>query len=184
MYDERFLRAVEWVIKTEGGYVNDPDDPGGATNMGVSLRAVVLRDFDRDGARDFDLDMDGDVDEFDIQILKREDAMRLYHEDYWSLGGQTSTCSAFPEPVSVALFDSAILQGPRRAVALLQRSLKLKTDGIVGRQTLAAAAVGDPVPSFLAERVAHYSTIPWASKYMRGWSKRMFLLQRFTLTGR
>jgi len=51
-FDEAFL----WVVHAEGGFVNHPDDPGGATNRGVSLRAVQFRDKDGDGELDFDLD--------------------------------------------------------------------------------------------------------------------------------
>ena len=135
-FDEAFL----WVVIAEGGFVNNPDDPGGPTNRGVSLRAVKFRDKDKDGELDFDLDGDGDVDEWDIRLVSEADAKRLYHEDYWTLGGAGRQylldCYSLPRRWGITVFDAAVLQGPRTAVALMQKAVEAKPDGILGPQTL------------------------------------------------
>ena len=68
-----FERAFRLLLRAEGGYVNDPNDAGGATNHGISLRAVRLRDVDRDGHLDFDLDRDGDVDRSALDDVPERD---------------------------------------------------------------------------------------------------------------
>src|SRR5687768_16343556 len=71
--DQVFRRCTGFTLGTsiEGGFVDDPSDPGGPTNEGVSLRAVVGLDDDGDGNLDFDLDKDGDVDIADIRLVSK-----------------------------------------------------------------------------------------------------------------
>ena len=170
--------AFEWVVMAEGGYVKDPNDPGGATNLGVSLRAVRLRDADKDGRLDFDLNHDGVVDDFDIRMITRTEAAQLYQADYWNM----ARCFEFPPEVGIALFDAAVLGGPRAAVALLQKSLKVNPDGRVGPATIGASK-GRParqiVARFMAERTGFYAGLKQAPHFMTGWAKRLFQLDQF-----
>jgi len=164
----------------EGGFSNDPDDPGGATNRGISLRAVRLRDHDRDGLLDFDLDRDGDVDEDDMRLVSEADARRVLVEDYW----QPSRAFLLPRRLAIAVFDAAVNCGPRVAVALLQRALGLKEDGIVGPKTV-AAATRDPeaLARYGAARARFYlgrkAKNGSPSKYIDGWLKRTYLLAEY-----
>lgn len=175
---QRFDVGLNWLIRAEGGFVNDPNDPGGATNMGVSLRAVQLRDVDRDGALDFDLDRDGDVDEWDIRLVTPAQAAEFYRADYWNAAG----CTKVQAGLDVALFDSAVLQGPRTATALLQLALKVTPDGLMGPRTAAAARalpLAVALPRFQAERVVRMTAAPAWRHYSRGWVKRLFQLDAF-----
>jgi lysozyme family protein len=180
-FDEAFL----WVVIAEGGFVNNPRDPGGPTNRGVSLRAVKLRDKDKDGRLDFDLDGDGDVDEWDIRMVTEEDAKRLYHEDYWTLGGagriHLLDCYSLPRRWGIAVFDAAVLQGPRTAVALMQKAVGVKKDGILGPITLEQVRrtrEAEGLARFAAgrlERMRHHSEV---DEFFSGWAWRITRLHQ------
>lgn len=136
-----FNWAVECVLHHEGGWVDNPNDPGGATNFGISLRYLQARgDVDGDGLPDGDLDGDGDVDVDDIRLATREDAIELYRTGFWLPNGCQMIRS---ELCAVKIFDMAVNMGSKQAWKLVQRSCNklgsvLKVDGIVGSNTLTA----------------------------------------------
>ena len=78
-----FDRALAFVLKWEGGYTNDPDDPGGETNFGISKRAYPREN---------------------IRAMTRERAAELYRRDYWTPAG----CEGKPFPLALMLFDTAV----------------------------------------------------------------------------
>lgn len=170
-----FERAFRLLLNAEGGYVDDPRDAGGPTKHGISLRAVRLRDVDRDGQLDFDLDRDGDVDAEDIKLATEAHARQLFLEDYW----RKTNAEAFPDAIAIALADSAYLQGPRTAVALLQRAVGVKDDGVVGEKTLAAVArrpVVDVLKDFAEQRLRRMWQAPSREAHFLGWSVRVMRL--------
>lgn len=172
-----FDEAFRQIVTAEGTrYVDDPSDRGGPTKLGVSLRAVKLRDVDRDGALDFDLDHDGDVDEWDIRLVTTDVARRLFLEEYWN----ACRCDELPPVLAIAVADSAYNQGPRTAVALLQRALAVFPDGIVGPVTLAAArsAGSHALNRFLAHRLDRYRKAPSVESHFRGWALRVLRLHQ------
>jgi len=180
-FDEAFL----WVVHAEGGFVNHPDDPGGATNRGVSLRAVKLRDKDGDGHLDFDLDGDGDVDIDDIRLVSEADAKRLYKEDYWSLSGAGSSfllsCDSLPRRWGIVVFDAAVLQGPRTAVALMQKAVGAKPDGVLGPDTLMRvrnSKEADGLARFASERLQRFLKHRKADVFFPGWAWRVVRLHQ------
>ena len=67
---------AEAIVVREGGYVNDPDDPGGATNFGVTIHTMRRLEMDLDG--------DGDVDPADVRALNREQAVDIFHRHYYA----------------------------------------------------------------------------------------------------
>lgn len=180
-FDEAFL----WVVIAEGGFVNNPNDPGGPTNRGVSLRAVKLRDKDNDGRLDFDLDGDGDVDEWDIRLVTEADAKRLYHEDYWTLGGAGAyyhlDCYSLPRRWGIAVFDAAVLQGPRTAVALMQKAVGTKIDGILGPVTLTRVRQtpeAEGLARFASQRLQRFLLHPKVDEFFNGWAWRIVRLHQ------
>ncbi|MDE2595973.1 MAG: hypothetical protein KGL44_03750 [Sphingomonadales bacterium] len=121
-YSARYSAAVVKLLKTEGGFVDDPRDHGGATNFGISLRFLASEgafDGDGDGKLDFDLDMDGDIDGADIRRLSRDDAAAIYHQCFWQKVGAES----LPPPLGEMVFDQAVNGGRSSAVKLLQRAV-------------------------------------------------------------
>lgn len=135
-----FEAAVDVVLGHEGGFVNHPEDPGGATNWGVSLRYLRARgDLDGDGLLDGDLDHDGDVDVDDIRIMSRDDAIEVYRTGWWE---RYHYDQMNPE-VGTKIFDLAVNMGARQAHKLLQRACRaagktIADDGIIGKNTLGA----------------------------------------------
>lgn len=119
------------IVLREGGFVNDPDDLGGATNFGVTIHTMRRLGLDLDG--------DGDVNIEDVKALQRDQAVDLFIEHYFVAPGLV----ALPELLQASVFDMYVNAGSS-AVKILQRLLRdmgyvLTVDGIVGPQTLAWA---------------------------------------------
>lgn len=134
-------------VAREGGYVDDPDDPGGATNHGVTL-ATMRR-------LGLDLDRNGRIDRADVRALTREQAARVYVEHYFHRPG----LDRLPAQVQASVFDMQVNAGTT-AVRLLQRLISRMgfacgDDGIVGPRTIGAAAAADrAAPTHLADAYA------------------------------
>lgn len=152
-------RAFAFVMKWEGGYVDDPDDPGGATKWGVAMNRLgrVL------GIRDKE----------DLRGLTKKWVRRVFRARYW----RRCACDELPSGIDLAVFDSAINQGQTRAAKLLQRAARVKADGMIGPRTLAAVRRADPhelLVDFMARRALHYSGLAKLWKYGFGWFRRLF----------
>ena len=119
------------ILSREGGYVNDADDPGGATNHGVTVHTLRRLDID--------LNNDGAVDARDVQLLSMERARTIFIDHYFHGPG----LDQLPEPLQVTVFDMYVNAG-NNAVKILQRLLNqmridVAVDGALGPQTTAAA---------------------------------------------
>lgn len=127
-------RAVEVVLRHEGGFVDNPADPGGATKYGISLRWLAQRG----GLGDFD--HDGDVDVDDIRIMDRDQAMLLYKQNWWD---RYDYGHIHDTAVATKIFDMAVNMGAPQAHKLVQRALAavdhpVAIDGVFGPNTLRA----------------------------------------------
>jgi len=170
-YFERF--ANELYDEIEGGYVDDPADRGGATNLGISLRfALQLGDYDWDGRPDLDLDRDWDVDEDDIRLLDRETATPIYHRHFWN----ATSCELYSPAVAYIIFDCSVNQGAPVARRILQRALRVRADGAIGNKTLAAyGRAAEPwlLGRLIAKRALHYSRCVTFEEHGKGWFNRL-----------
>jgi lysozyme family protein len=184
--NDSFNLGIAFVLKHEGGFVDDPDDPGGATNLGISLR--WLRAVGEDLG---DIDGDGDVDVDDIRALTPDKARALYFEKFWMEPG----VDQLPGPVAVAAFDFAVNAGPRQAVKCLQEahnalcSPALACDGALGPKTTRAVeafcyrphGAERLVDKYLFRRIGFYQDLvgkkPQFLKYLRGWNNRVLALE-------
>jgi lysozyme family protein len=156
-----FALAVSFVLakEIEGGYVNDPRDPGGETNFGISKRAYP---------------------DLDIRGLTEDDARAIYKRDYWD----TVRGDSLPPIIAVAVFDAAVNQGRNPAIQLLQRAVGVEADGKLGPVTLKAIHDADPeelLVEYLGWRARRYHGTVNADVYIRGWMIRLFRLQAFAL---
>jgi len=147
-----FDLAVQIIIMHEGDYVNHPKDPGGETRFGISKRAFPNED---------------------ITNLTITRAKEIYRQYYWDL----CQCESLPFYARLAVFDCAVNQGATRAVIFLQRSLKVKPDGIIGPETLKAMAnVGQAefLECYLDLRMKAYANHPQWGVFGKGWMARLF----------
>ena len=190
-HEARWAAIYARLLKTEGGYVNNPKDPGGATKYGISLRFLAIRglvDVDRDGYADFDLNRDGRIDALDVKLLSPAQAEALYlrlffiETGFWSL----------PRPLDAAVFDFGVNAGTGTSVRLLQKAINaltappLKADGRLGpatrRGVVQALKSGPLLTKFRDQVAAHYRYLVAHNgdlqQFLNGWLNRVKELGR------
>jgi lysozyme family protein len=156
---ENFKDSLNHVLSHEGGYVNHPRDPGGATNKGITLK--VYRDFYGEHLGKEDL----------RQITIRE-AGAIYLKNYWD----KCKCDGLAAGVDYTVFDQAVNSGPSRSIKWLQMAVGAKADGVLGSKTRAAVAKRDPatvVNAMCDERLAFLRRLGHWRDFGRGWSRRV-----------
>lgn len=186
-------QLAEEIVAREGGFVDDPDDPGGATNFGVTIHTMRRLGLDLTG--------DGVIDAADVRALTREQAIEIFITHYWA----RPRISALPQTLQPPVFDMYVNAGAN-AVRILQRLLgdmghDLAVDGVIGPQTIRAAqAAAEAAPDHIAcaygiaRREYYYALAdrrPASRKYARrrdggkgGWITRAeeFIAPRFHLS--
>lgn len=145
-----FEQAVNYVLTSEGGYVNNPNDAGGETKYGISKRAFPGED---------------------IKNLTVARAKFLYKTHYWDL----VRADELPSKLRYTVFDFAVNAGVPTAIKTLQRAGGSKRDGIIGKNTIASAQ--KVTPDLFAEmRIRHYTGIvkakPKQIEFLDGWNIR------------
>jgi lysozyme family protein len=146
-----FNEAFEKLIGHEGGYVNDPRDPGGETKYGISRRSYP-----------------GEI----IRTMTLERAKEIYLRDYWGRAG----CDAVPVDVRFDLFDMAVNSGVSAAIKTLQRTVGAADDGVLGPATLQALQSMPTmrvVMRFNGARLQFMSALPTWPAFGRGWANRI-----------
>ncbi len=162
-------KLAPWIFKWEGGFVNDPDDLGGATNMGVTISTWKQVGYDKDG--------DGDIDVDDLHLLTREDVVnRVLKPHYWDRWKADDIKS---QSVANILVDWVWASGAH-GIKIPQRLLGVSVDGIVGPKTLAAVNARNPRELFDMIKIARFDFIedicrkrPANNKFKRGWMNRI-----------
>lgn len=146
-----FDKAFDLIILHEGGWSNHPNDPGGLTRWGITQR---------------------DYPHLDLMNLTLDQAKHIYKNDYWN----AIKGDYLPAMIAALVFDSAVNQGVYRATKMMQSALKVSVDGIIGKQTLAAAQNADPYEFavlFGAERALHYASLKNFDVFGKGWMRRL-----------
>lgn len=153
-----FTRCIQHLLNEEGGYVNHAQDHGGETKYGISKRAYP---------------------QLDIAALTLDEAEAIYRRDYWDL----IQGDAWPDGVALLLFDTAVNMGVKTAIALLQKTLCVEQDGIIGPVTRLAAQKKMPflLNSFCAERALRYAVNKNLETFGRGWFRRLLRIYGFAL---
>jgi len=152
-----FNDIIEVVLHHEGGYVNDPVDPGGETNFGIAKRSHP---------------------DVDIKNLTKDGAKEIYKEHYWD----KNKVDDLPKELKHIYFDMCVNQGKSRAVKILQRAANakgadLKVDGGLGPMTLRAILKSKvELQRVRAYRIKYYADLvtrkPDLEKFYFGWFKR------------
>jgi lysozyme family protein len=158
-----FMAAVGLVLRFEGGFTADPQDPGNWTGGTVGAGELKGTKYGVSAAS---------FPGLDIAALTRDEAIQIYHRDYWT----PLWCEQLPPPLAIALFDGGVNQGVGTAIRMLQRALRVTADGIVGPETLLAAQRTKPtngvITEFLAQRAIAYAKGQPA--FHHTWYRRLF----------
>lgn len=150
-----FDKAFDLLIGNEGGYVNNPADPGGETNWGITKTVAVASGYTGD-----------------MRTMPKETAKAIYRKMYWD----KLQCDQLPFIVAFQLFDAGVNHGNSQAVKFLQRALSVADDGVIGAKTIAATNSLDNlqiVMRFNAERIEFYAALKTFSTFGKGWVRRV-----------
>lgn len=153
---------IAFVIGLEGGYVNNPQDPGGPTNFGITQRYLNRAHVDQP---DLELPML-------VRDLTMAQAAELYRRNEWA----AVHGDELPPPLALLAFDMAVNEGPERAAVTLQQALGVTADGKIGPSTLAAATSAGRLTyrRFAAHRAVAYAQLDATEgQFELGWMDRL-----------
>jgi len=157
-YPPAFERAIARLLGDEGGYADNPADPGGETKFGITRR---------------------EYPQLDIAALTRADAVAIYYRDWW----QRYRYGELPGPIAAKVFDLAVNIGPGHAVRCLQRALRacgrrVVEDGALGNATIAAVVAANQlamIAALRAEAAGYYRALAALERGRRAGGDREFL---------
>lgn len=162
-----FDRALSAVLKHEGGFVNHPKDPGGATNKGITL--ATFRKWVKKGGTAADL-----------KALTTAQAAKVYRGQYWNkIHGDE-----LPAGIDYAVFDFAVNSGVSRAARYLQGLVGVKADGVIGPKTIAAVNKHfsrDLIHKLCDDRMAFLRRLPTFKTFGKGWTRRVEGVRKLAL---
>ena len=159
---DNFDTCLAFTLKAEGGYLDNPADPGGSTNMGITL--ATYRQWSDDP----------NLGTLQVQDMSERTARAIYRSLYWN----PLRADALPAGLDLSVFDMGVNAGIWASARLLQRALGFtgeEVDGCVGPETLGAAAKCDAraLVNDLAERqTAYYETLSDFPTFGTGWLNR------------
>lgn len=156
---DRFEICLARILHHEGGYVDHPQDPGGATNLGVTL--ATLSEY-----------RGRTVTRADVKALTPDTVAPIYRDRYWLAAG----CDRLPAGVDYITFDLAVNSGPGRAKRYLQEAVGVTADGAIGPKTIAAVQKANPkelVQMISARRALFYRGLPTFKTFGKGWMRRL-----------
>ncbi len=160
--------AIRKILVHEGGYVDHPNDPGGATNKGITI-ATFRRYIKPNGTK------------ADLRALTTEQAVVVYKRQYWD----AVMGDSLPSGVDYAVADFAVNSGPSRAAKYLQSIVGVAQDGRIGPATLAAVNKADPVKvinQLCDDRLAFMKRLKIWATFKNGWSRRVADVRKVSLS--
>ena len=168
MASEQFAAALPFVLRWEGGFVNHPKDPGGATNKGIT-QAVYDNWRRSQGAATQS-----------VQLITDADVQAIYEKQYWL----PAHSQELQTPLDLVQFDTAVNMGVGRAVRFLQHCAGCSVDGAYGKNTADAVAAcdqGQAVTEYCNARESYYRTLaaknPDLAVFLQGWLNRVNALR-------
>lgn len=146
-----FEQCFTQLIHHEGGYVNNPKDPGGETKYGISKRSYP---------------------DVDIANLTLDQAKAIYLRDFW----QRARCDELPPAIAFLVFDCAVNSGIGQSIRFLQRAIGVADDGVMGPMTLAAVNrldVESLAARFCGQRLEFMTKLTTWDTFGKGWARRI-----------
>lgn len=162
--EEAYARIIAKIFELEGGYSDHPADPGGPTNMGITLKTLE----DWRGKK---------LSTTDVRQLTQSEAAEIYRLRYFD----KTRCGQMPAPVALHVFNTAVMSGPIRAGEIIQRALNsldmpVEIDGLIGPKTLEAilaAPQSDLSQAHHDVYLSYLEGLPHWQTFGKGWSNRM-----------
>ena len=171
----RFAACLAVVLRFEGGFTDDPRDPGGATNFGITRRTL---------ARWRGVTPWQSLPVAAVKALDRDEATRIYKTLYWD----RCNADALPPGLDLAVFDFAVNSGPERAIAMLQKEVGAVPDGLIGPKTLAAlkarivlSGVAGIIIALCNGRLSFLQRLAITATFGHGWSRRVDQIRALAL---
>lgn len=145
-----FDACMAKVFASEGGYVHNPNDPGGETNLGISKRSYPRED---------------------IRNMTKARAAQIYRRDFWN----AVKGDELPAGLDLVAFDAAVNSGPSRGAKWLQSALGVTADGRIGPKTLTAArtAPSTAIDRACNARLGWLRTLSTWKHFGNGWTRRV-----------
>ncbi len=164
-----FVEALPFVLQWEGGYVNHPNDPGGATNKGVTQKVYdAWRTRQGQAARD-------------VRQLEEAEMQAIYEGGYWV----PPKCPVLDTPLDLVQFDTAVNMGVGRAIKFMQKAVGTEPDGAWGPGTQACVDgcdLGTTLVAYCNVRENHYRDLaannPKLAVFLKGWLNRLNALRK------
>lgn len=167
--EANFFKSLDMVLKHEGGFVDHPEDPGGATNKGITHKTYA----------DFLGRPLEDVSE--LKNIPDDHVQMIYKNGYWD----RVKGDELPSGVDFSTFDWAVNSGPGRAAKALQKAVMVAQDGAIGPMTLGAAAEFTPeeiIESIAQQREEFYRSLRTFDTFGKGWLRRNEETRDFSLS--
>lgn len=165
--NRNYERALSAVLKHEGGYVDHPKDPGGATNLGVTIGTLSGW-------------LGRKATKAEVKALTVKDVGPIYKRNYWDkVRGDD-----LPDGLDYAVFDFAVNSGPFKSASALQTILGVASDGEIGPITLAAVAKrphAELINELCAHRLAFLERLSTWPTFGKGWSARVTGVRKLAL---
>ena len=150
-----FDLCIAKLLKHEGGFVDHPSDPGGATNYGITQAVACANGY-----------------QGDMRSLPLETAKQIYKKLYFDAVGIVN----LPPDVQFTVFDAAVNSGPKQAAKWLQRSVGVEDDGVIGHVTIHACGMLPPAvinARFNGHRLDFFTRLATWPNFGKGWSRRI-----------
>jgi len=163
MADANFDQCMSYLFSVEGGYVDNPRDPGGATNMGITLATLTAW-------------RHTPVSKADVQALTQDEATAIYHANYWNV----LRCGSLPNGIDLMVFDAGVNCGNYHAAQTLQTIVGCDADGAIGPATLqavttavATTGVLSILTQFSKAQSDYYHSLSSFGTFGAGWLARV-----------
>lgn len=144
-------QSLKHLLGNEGGFVDHPKDPGGATNFGITERVARAHGYM------------GDMRNLPLSV-----AIEIYRKDYWD----RIKADQLPDALRFHVFDAAVNSGPGQAVKWIQRAAGITQDGLIGPQTISAASRVTPA-KYSAIRLRFMTDLSTWPTFGKGWARRI-----------